>query len=189
MKPPGMLRHAATLLAGVCLAACAHDTTDRVTGECKVAVIGKCSSRQAGTPLSDADKAALPALQNRRIGQGAREALSAADASLKANGFEQVVVDQAGALVQGEKNQKLAERSSQILRAVLNAKAPILPGRPDHETTRALITVHDDGGATAIHAEFVRTVWDSKGDAKTRIVTDPDVYNGFFAKLADNLHR
>ena len=97
MKPSGMLRHATTLLAGVCLAACAHDTTDRVTGECKVAVIGKCSSRQAETPLSDADKAALLALQNRRIAQGTREALGAADASLKANGFEQVVVDQAGA--------------------------------------------------------------------------------------------
>jgi len=52
------------------------------------------------------------------------------------------------------------------------------------------VTVHHSvSGATAVHAEFVSTVWDSKGDSKTRTVTDPQVYNSFFAKFADNLPR
>lgn len=189
MKRSDLPRSLATLLASMCVAACAHNPSDRVTGECKVTLIGKCSSRQVSSELSAADKAALPPLQNRRVGITVRDALSAAEASLKANGFEQVTVDRAGALIQGEKNRKLTERGGQILQAVLNAKLPMLRGRPDHETTRALLTVHADGSSAAVHAEFVVTVWDSKGDAKTRVATDPQLYNTFFARFADNSRK
>ncbi len=65
----------------------------------------------------------------------------------------------------------------------------MLRAKPDHETTRALVTVHALSGVTAVHAEFITTIWDSKGDSKTRVVTDPQVYNSFFAKFADNSPR
>jgi hypothetical protein len=189
LKRAGLPRSIATLLAAMSVAGCAHNSSDRVTGECKVALIGKCSSRQVSSDLTEAEKAALVSLQNRRVNIAVRDALSAAEASLKANGYEQVSVDTSGALVQGEKNRKLAERGSQIVQAVLNSKLPMLHGRPDHETTRALVTVHPDTGAVVIHAEFVTTVWDSKGDAKTRMATDAQSYNTFFAHLADNVHK
>jgi hypothetical protein len=188
-KRAGLARNVATLLAGMCLTSCAHDPSDRVTGECSVALIGKCSSKQVTNDLSETDKAALVPLQNRKVGLTVTDALKAAEASLKANEFEQVSIDTSGALVEGEKNHKIADRGHQVLRAVLNAKLPILHGKPDHETTRALVTVHAISGSTAVHAEFVATVWDSKGDSKTHVVTDPQVYNSFFAKFADNSPR
>lgn len=190
MKRRDLPRGLATLFASMSVAACAHhDPADHVTGECKVALIGKCSSTQVETALSATDKATLEPLQNRRVGLTVKEALTAAEASLKANGFEQLTTDYAGALVQGEKNRKLTDRGSQILHAVINAKLPMLHGRPDHETTRALVTVHAEGASAAVHAEFVVTVWDSKGDAKTKAATDPQVYNTFFARFAENSRR
>ncbi|HAQ78972.1 MAG: hypothetical protein CFE30_02645 [Bradyrhizobium sp. PARBB1] len=188
-KRAGLARNLATLLTGLCVASCAHDPSDRVTGECSVTLIGKCSSKQVTSDLSESDKAALVSLQNRKVGITINDALKAAEASLKANQFEQVSIDSSGALVQGEKNHKIADRGHQMLQAVINAKLPMLKGKPDHETTRALVTVHAVSGVTAVHAEFITTIWDSKGDSKTRVVTDPQVYNSFFAKFADNSPR
>ncbi|MFK5065658.1 hypothetical protein, partial [Klebsiella pneumoniae] len=65
-------------------------------------LIGKCSSKQVTSDLSESDKAALVSLQNRKVGITINDALKAAEASLKANQFEQVSIDSSGALVQGE---------------------------------------------------------------------------------------
>jgi hypothetical protein len=188
-KRADLARNIATLLAAMCVASCAHDPSDRVTGECSVTLLGKCSSKQVTNDLSESDRAALVPLQNRKVVLTIGDALKAAEASLKANEFEQVSIDTSGALVEGEKNHKIADRGHQMLQAVINAKMPILRGKPDHETTRALVTVHAVAGATAVHAQFVTTVWDSKGDSKTHVVTDPQIYNSFFAKFADNSPR
>ena len=176
---------AAIALATACLAGCAHKAAnERVTGECAIALVGKCSSKQVTTDLTTAEQAQLAPLQNRRIGLPLARALSAAEAALKADGYEQVTVNAAAGLVQGEQNRSLSSQGSKLVRAVLNAKLPMLRGKPDHETTRALVTVQPSGGAALVHVEFVTTVWDSKGDAKTRVATEPATYNGFFARIS-----
>ena len=175
---------AAIALATACLAGCAHKAAnERVTGDCTITLVGKCSSKQVTTDLTDVEKATLAPLQTRRIGLPVAQALSAAVAALKADGYEQVVVNAAAGLVQGEKNRSLSSQGSKLVRAVLNAKLPMLRGKPDHETTRAVVTVQPHGGAALVHAEFVTTVWDSKGDARTRMATEPAVYNSFFAGI------
>ncbi|MBR1216591.1 hypothetical protein JQ557_01205 [Bradyrhizobium sp. U87765 SZCCT0131] len=171
-------------IAAACLAGCAHKATnERVTGECSVALVGKCSSKQVTTDLTDAEKAQLAPLQTRRLGMSVMRALSAAQAALKADGYEQVSVNTTAGLVQAEKSHSLSSQGSKLVRAVLNAKMPMLRAKPDHETTRALVTVQPSGDAAMVHVEFVTTVWDSKGDAKTHMATEPDTYNGFFARM------
>ncbi len=60
MKRRDLPRGLATLFASMSVAACAHhDPADHVTGECKVALIGKCSSTQVETALSATDKTTL----------------------------------------------------------------------------------------------------------------------------------
>ncbi|MEW6640948.1 MAG: hypothetical protein AB1586_10625 [Pseudomonadota bacterium] len=176
---------AAVALAAACLAGCAHKAaTERVTGDCAIALVGKCSSKQVTTDLTAAEQAQLAPLQTRRVSQSVAQALAAAAAALKSDGYEQVTVNAAAGLVQGEKNHSLSSQGSKLVRAVLNAKLPMLRGKPDHETTRALVTAQPHGGAAMVHVEFVTTVWDSKGDAKTRIATEPATYNGFFARMS-----
>lgn len=50
-------------------------------------------------------------------------------------------------------------------------------------------TVRAVTGAVAVHAEFVSTVRDSKGDSKIHVVADPQVSNAFVTKFADNSPR
>ena len=176
---------AAVAPAAACLAGCAHKAAnERVTGDCAIALVGKCSSKQVTTDLTSAEQAQLAPLQTRRFGLAPAQALSAAQAALKADGYEQVSANAAAGLVQGEKNRSLSSQGAKLVRAVLNAKLPMLRGKPDHETTRALVTVQPQGGAVTVHVEFVVTVWDSKGDAKTRMATEPAAYNSFFARIS-----
>ncbi|MFG3756565.1 hypothetical protein, partial [Klebsiella pneumoniae] len=106
---------------------------------------------QVTTDLTSAEQAQLAPLQTRRFGLAPAQALSAAQAALKADGYEQVSANAAAGLVQGEKNRSLSSQGAKLVRAVLNAKLPMLRGKPDHETTRALVTVQPQGGAVTVH--------------------------------------
>jgi hypothetical protein len=175
------------LLAFIALAGCSHDPAERVTGDCTIKLLGKCSSKQITVDLTDAEKATLAGLQNRPAAAPAPRAVPAAGAVLTALGFDPVSVDAANGLVQGERDRSLVSRGRQMLRAVLKSKIAALPGKPDHESTRALVTVRPAAHGSAVHVEFVTTEWDSNGDAKTHTVTDAAPYDEFYKSLSDRL--
>ena len=56
-----------------------------------------------------------------------------------------------------------------------------LPGKPDHQSLEALITLRPAAGGQGVwlRARFQRTIWDSNGDSRTKQVSEPEVYRDF----------
>jgi hypothetical protein len=130
--------------------------------------------------LTDEQAGTLAPVQNRRLAaMRPGEALEASSAALTRIGFKPVTVDPAFGLVQGQADKVMVEEWRRAVRAILKAKLP-LPGKPDHQATRALIVVRPDGAGAALHAEFITTIWDSNGDSRTAMETEPAIYESFF---------
>ena len=92
-----------------------------------------------------------------------------------------VAGDAATDIVTGERHQKLVGRS-RALRGLLKSQGrPTAPSR----TTRAP-TPSSSSAATAPARVWIglnSTIWDSNGDAKSRVVTDAAAYQDLFARL------
>ncbi|MCP3021498.1 hypothetical protein [Cupriavidus basilensis] len=117
-----------------------------------------------------------------------RAALQACQAALEAQGYTRLEADPSFGLVQGVLNERLVSTGREVLRGVLKAKMG-LPGKPDHQTTEALIALgpSPSPGDVLVRVRLRVTVWDSNGDSRSTIVVDPQAYRNFFAKLERTL--
>ncbi|MDF3834952.1 hypothetical protein P3W85_18590 [Cupriavidus basilensis] len=117
-----------------------------------------------------------------------RAALQACQAALESLGYKRLETEPNFGLVQGVLNEKLVSTGREILRGVLKSKMG-LPGRADHQTTEALVTVAPGAsqGDVLVRVRLRVTIWDSNGDSRTTIVVDPQAYRGFFTKLEQTL--
>ena len=103
-------------------------------------------------------------------------------AALKAAGYEQVAGDAATDIVTGERHQKLVGRSREAARPAQVA-GPGLRRQPDHQSTYAQLVIRRDGAQARVWIGLNSTIWDSNGDAKSRVVTDAAAYQDLFARL------
>lgn len=92
-------------------------------------------------------------------------------------------------LVQAGRSEVLVPKWREVLRGVLKTKLGMLPARPDHQYTTALISVRPaaDGQGAQVRVRFDNTVWDSNGDSKTQTVVEQAAYDAFFTRLAEAL--
>ena len=103
-------------------------------------------------------------------------------AALKAAGYEQVAGDAATDIVTGERHQKLVGRSRE-LRGLLKSQGLAYGAKPDHQSTYAQLVIRRDGAQARVWIGLNSTIWDSNGDAKSRVVTDAAAYQDLFARL------
>lgn len=115
------------------------------------------------------------------------KALAAAAAVLAQNGYTAVEVDPEFHLVDARHDETLVSTRREILRGVVKARGLPLPARPDHQSTEAFIAAVPEGRGVKLRTRFRVTVWDSKGDASTSIVSDPQVYREFYAGIDKRL--
>ena len=141
------------------------------------------SSKQTTIELTPAERAAVDQVRVRAYpASDAAQLRDACAAALKAAGYEQVAGDAATDIVTGERHQKLVGRSREALRGLLKSQGP--PTAPSR-TTRAP-TPSSSSAATAPRRVWIglnSTIWDSNGDAKSRVVTDAAAYQDLFARL------
>lgn len=158
------------------------DKTQRTTGSGGHFL--KYSSTQVTAELAPEQATQLALLQSRRCGAHRTNALvNASAASLSALKFSPIEVTADVGLVKGEHDEILISHAHEVLRGVLKMKVPFLPSKPDHQSTQALVIVHPDLAGDIVHLELIRTIWDSGGNAKTAMLTDPASYQQFFARL------
>ena len=82
----------------------------------------------------------------------------------------------------------MVPKSRQLLRGVLATKIGMLPAKPDHEYTAALVSIRSgERGGVLIRLRLKTTVWDSKGDSKTQTVVAREAYDGLFSRIQDEL--
>ena len=55
--------------------------------------------------------------------------------------------------------------------------------KPDHQSTYAQLVIRRDGAQARVWIGLNSTIWDSNGDAKSRVVTDAAAYQDLFARL------
>lgn len=172
------------------LGACATpDPNERVTGAGGTAV--KYSSRQVSVDLTGSERNALAAMRDHDLpGASRAQALAAVASALKASGYAPVTVDADTALIEGGRSEVLVPKWREVLRGVLKTRTGMLPAKPDHQYTAALVSVRPaaDGQGVVVRARFDNTVWDSNGDARTKTVLARDAYDGFFARVDAALH-
>ncbi len=158
------------------------DGTTRTTGS--GGHLLKYSSQQVTVDLTPPQQEELARLQSRRCEASDAEGLvRQSAASLKALDFSPVFITPDVGLVKAEHDEVLISHGRQILRGLLKTKAPMLPAKPDHQSTQALVVVRPGVHGGIVHLELTRTVWDSNGNAQTSTVSDADSYRRFFAPL------
>ena len=94
---------------------------------------------------------------------------------LQAAGYEQVAGD-ATDIVTGERHQKLVGRSRERCAACSSRRAWPYGAKPDHQSTYAQLVIRRDGAQARVWIGLNSTIWDSNGDAKSRVVTDAAAY-------------
>lgn len=149
------------------------------------------SSTQVDVGLTDAQRQAFhQARDHRYAGKSIDAVLAAVAATLKQQGYAQISVDHEFHLIEARHDETLIGRSREILRGAMKTRMP-LPARPDHQSTEALIAVATDAGgqATTVRSRFRTTVWDSNGDSKTSVASEPTVYQDFFASVGKQLEQ
>ena len=135
------------------------------------------SSKQTTIELTPAERAAVDQVRVRAYPRPTPR--NCATARPQAAGYEQVAGDAATDIVTGERHQKLVGRSRAARPA--RRRAITAPSR----TTRAP-TPSSSSAATAPRRVWIglnSTIWDSNGDAKSRVVTDAAAYQDLFARL------
>ncbi|WP_246216378.1 hypothetical protein [Paraburkholderia agricolaris] len=172
------------------LGACkAPDPNERVTGSGGTAV--KYSSRQVSVDLTDSERTALAAMRDRGFPGATREkALTAVASALKSSGYAPVTVETDTALVEAGRSEVLVPKWREVLRGVLKTRIGMLPAKPDHQYTAALVSVRpaESGQGVVVRARFDNTVWDSNGDARTKTVLAREEYEAFFGKVGEALN-
>ena len=101
---------------------------------------------------------------------------------MKAAGYEQVAGDAATDIVTGERHQKLVGRSREAARPA-QSQGLAYGAKPDHQSTYAQLVIRRDGAQARVWIGLNSTIWDSNGDAKSRVVTDAAAYQDLFARL------
>nr|WKF62076.1 hypothetical protein HUO10_006608 [Paraburkholderia busanensis] len=167
------------------LGACSTpDPNERVTGSGGSLV--KYSSAQVSVDLTDSERAALAGMRDHAVmGVSRDQVLTAVGAALKESGYAPVNVDTDTALVEGSRSEVLVEKWRQVMRGVLKARLGMMPAKPDHQYTSALVSVRSapNGKGVIVRARFDNTVWDSNGDARTKTVIARADYDAFFEKI------
>ncbi|WP_434627274.1 hypothetical protein [Chromobacterium sp. CV08] len=117
-------------------------------------------------------------------------ALQAGREALERLGYKQVDVDADYGVIRAEKDEVLISGTRQMLRGLLRWKLP-LPGKPDHQTTEVLLTLKPGGQPRQVllRANVRQIVWDSNGNSRTLLCSDPAVYRQLFDTLNDALSR
>lgn len=181
----GFLRGAVALaIAGALafVAGCANDqdSNERVTGSGGKMV--RYSSRQVTVDLTPAERSVLEQVRERGFaGATPASALQAVAAALKASGYAPVTTDTSAAIVEGGRSEVLIAKWREVLRGVLKSKVGMLPAKPDHQYTTALVSVRVDGrGGATVRTRFDNTVWDSNGDSQSKTIVAPSAYEDFF---------
>lgn len=179
----GRAAFAMTLTAlSLSAAVCAADK-EQVVGD--GGRILRYSSTQVRVELDAAENAAY---QNARDfywrGATVAQALRAGGKALAAMGYGRLEEDADFSLLRAERHEKLVSTSREVLRGLLKMKMG-LPGKPDHQSLEALITLRPAAGGQGVwlRARFQRTIWDSNGDSRTKPVSEAEVYRDFFARL------
>ncbi|WP_246287299.1 hypothetical protein [Paraburkholderia sediminicola] len=165
------------------------DPNERVTGSGGTAV--KYSSRQVSVDLTDSERNALAAMRDHSFPGSTREqALTAVAAALKSSGYAPVTVEKDTALVEAGRAEVLVPKWREVLRGVLKTRISMLPAKPDHQYTAALVSVRaaEGGQGVIVRARFDNTVWDSNGDARTKTVLARGDYEAFFGKVSEALN-
>ena len=149
------------------------------------------SSKQVSVELTAAQRSeflhsrdqAYPAAQLDKV-------LDAISATLVQEGYTAPELDRQFHAVEARHDEVLVSRGHEVLRGVLKSRLP-LPGRPDHQSTEALVmlVLAPDGQSVLARARFRTTVWDSNGDSRTTVVSDPAIYHTFYAAVTSRLGR
>lgn len=142
------------------------------------------SSKQTTIELTPAERAAVDQVRVRAYpASDAAQLRDACAAALQAAGYEQVTGDAATDIVTGERHQKLVGRSREALRGLLKSQGLAYGAKPDHQSTYAQLVIRRDGAQARVWIGLNSTIWDSNGDAKSRVVTDAAAYQDLFARL------
>lgn len=147
------------------------------------------SSKQVEVELTVSQQSAF--LHSRDQGYPAAQldkVLDAVDATLVQEGYAVPDLDRQFHVVEARHDEVLVGKGREILRGVLKSKVP-LPARPDHQTTEALVMLvpAPDGHGVLARVRFRITVWDSNGDSRTTVISDPVIYRTFYAGVASRL--
>lgn len=184
-SPSGFFRGAVAFAAAAALifvAACANDqdSNERVTGTGGRMV--RYSSRQVTVDLTPAERSVLEQVRERDFaGATSVSALQAVATALKASGYAPVTTDTPAAIVEGGRSEVLIAKWREVLRGVVKSKVGMLPAKPDHQYTTALVSVRVDGrGGATVRARFDNTVWDSNGDSQSKTIVAASAYEDFF---------
>lgn len=103
--------------------------------------------------------------------------------SIKRLEFIEVKIDRETGQVEAEQNVKLISSLRQVGRALWKSQLP-MPAKPDHKQVKALIAIAPKTpSSTLVSVRFEETVWDSNGDAQSRTVSEPVLYQKFFETL------
>ncbi|KAF1003435.1 MAG: hypothetical protein GAK28_04721 [Luteibacter sp.] len=113
--------------------------------------------------------------------------LAAAAAVLTQQGYASVEIDPEFHLIDARHDETLVSMRREIFRGVAKSRGLPLPAKPDHQSTEAFVAVEAEGHGVKVRTRFRVTVWDSKGDARTSIVSDPQVYRDFYAGIDKRL--
>lgn len=180
-------------LAGVAFAgsACSQDAPkpdEQVTGS--GGRLLHYSSTQVDVGLTEQDKQTYQRVRDHRYDTRLDPALDAVLATLREQGYEATTVDREFHLIEARHDEVLISKGREILRGVLKSKMS-LPGKPDHQTTEALVLLMPatDGHGVQARTRFRRTVWDSNGDARTSVLSDAATYERFYGAMASHLAR
>ena len=182
------LQQAVILWAALMLSACSGAKPEQeVTGTGGTLV--KYSSSQVLIHLTQDERSALARYDEREFpGAVPSSALNAVCQALTASGYESLNTEADTGLVEAGRSEVLVPKSRQLLRGLLATKIGVLPAKPDHQYTAALVSIRPAGHAgVLIRVRLKNTVWDSKGDAKTMTVVAREAYDSLFSRIQDAL--
>jgi len=170
----------------VCSSCSTQEPHERITGASGKLV--RYSSQQITVDMSDTQRNSVALLRDREFAAASsQQGINAAETALKVDGYAQVNAESDTGLIRAEKGEVLAPKWRELLRGVLKSKIGILPAKPDHQMTMAMITVKEYGTGILVRARFERTVWDNNGDSKTSVVMDEKIYTTFFSAFSQSL--
>ncbi|POZ61838.1 hypothetical protein [Chromobacterium alticapitis] len=174
------------LLSSLCQTALADDK-ETVQGQ-GGRVLRYSSTQVRVAPSPEDMRNYLQARDARLDGAGAAMALQAGRKALEQLGYKQIEVDTDYSVIRAEKDETLVSEARQTLRGLLKLKFP-LPGKPDHQTTEVLLTLRPgpQPGQLLLRTRIRQTVWDSNGNSRTLLCSDPAIYRQLYEKLASAL--
>lgn len=173
-------------LAGV--AVHAADDTSVKTGE--GGRLLRYSSTQRWVELSPEERQSYERLRDHPLPAAASldAGVQACRRALEALGYGSVEADAEFGLVLAYRHESLIGDARKSLRGLWMLKLP-MPAKPDHQSTEIRISLRrpDADPGLQLRARIVSTVWDSHGDASTRIDADAAHYQELFRHIEQAL--